>query len=86
MTSRRSDELVEAFEKLRCIDVTVKLRLTEKEASRLTELAKLKDLSVAKLLLQALRLYDGVENGNPELKWKKDPNFYKGFDGGLEDE
>ncbi len=75
MTSRRSDELQEAFDKLRCIDVTIKLKLTEKEASRLTELAKLKEMSVSKLLLQALRLYDGVENGNPELVWKKDPNF-----------
>ena len=84
MSSRRSDELVEAFDKLRCVNVVVKL--TEKEANRLEELAKLKDLSVSKLLVQDLRLYDAVENGNPELVWRKDPNFYKGFDKGLEDE
>ena len=84
MSSRRSDELVEAFDKLRCVNVVVKL--TEKEANRLEELAKLKDLSVSKLLVQALRLYDAVENGTVELVWTNDLNFYKGFDKGLEDE
>ena len=61
----------------RCIDVP--LKLTEKEASRLTELAESKEMSENHLLVNALRLYDAVNSGDVELRFKSDPNFYRGL-------
>ncbi len=73
MANKGLDEIREAFAKARNVEMTV--MLTEKEVTRLKELAELREMSENQIMVQALRLYDGVENGNPELVWKKDPNF-----------
>jgi len=61
----------------RCVDFD--LKLTKKEASRLTELAESKGMSENQLLVQALRMYDAVDSGDAELIFKPDPNFYRGL-------